>query len=302
MKVGISVTSAIADSDVREGPRQMIARAKAAAEAGLSALFVGDHHVVPNPYYQNVPMIARMLAEWDQRDLGALFLLPMWHPVLAAEQIATLACLAQGKFIMQCGLGHGEAQFKAMGTKQRTRASAFEQSLELMRALWQGETVSSDGHWQFEGAQVSPLPPENIEVWIGASADIAIERAARMGDAWLASPGMLLDESARQMEVYLAALAKHKRAVPNTIAIRRDVYVAESGQEALNVRQALGSKGYRGFDPDALVIGDADEVAEQFLRYGALGYTDIIVRNLHREYHRAIESTERLSRVVELVT
>jgi len=302
MKVGISVASALADSDVREGPRQMIARAKTAADAGLSSLFVGDHHVVASPYYQNVPMIARMMAEWDQRDVGALFLLPLWNPVLAAEQISTLACLAQGKFIMQCGLGHGEAQFKAMGTEQRLRVRSFEQSIEIMQALWSGENVSSEGHWQFEDAQISPPPPQKIEIWIGASADAAIDRAARMGDVWLASPGMLIDAAARQMDVYLAALSKNQKTVPDTIAIRRDVYVAESTTQANDVRATLKSRGYRGFDPDALVIGDVDSVAEQFLRYEALGYTDVIVRNLHREYHRAISSTERLSRVVEILS
>jgi alkanesulfonate monooxygenase SsuD/methylene tetrahydromethanopterin reductase-like flavin-dependent oxidoreductase (luciferase family) len=44
-----------------------------------------------------------------------LFLLPLWHPVLVAEQIGTLAAIAQGRFIMQCGLGWGEARFAAMG-------------------------------------------------------------------------------------------------------------------------------------------------------------------------------------------
>jgi alkanesulfonate monooxygenase SsuD/methylene tetrahydromethanopterin reductase-like flavin-dependent oxidoreductase (luciferase family) len=29
----------------------------------------------------------------------------LWHPVLVAEQIGTLAAIARGPFIMQCGLG-----------------------------------------------------------------------------------------------------------------------------------------------------------------------------------------------------
>jgi alkanesulfonate monooxygenase SsuD/methylene tetrahydromethanopterin reductase-like flavin-dependent oxidoreductase (luciferase family) len=302
MKVGISVTSALPDSDVREGPKQMLARAKAAAGAGLNSLFVGDHHVVKSPYYQNVPMIARMMAEWDQRDIGALFLLPMWHPVLAAEQIATLACLTQGKFIMQCGLGHGEAAFKAMGTEQKYRVRAFEQSIEVMRALWCGDKVSLDGHWKIEDAQISPQPPQDIEIWIGASADVAIERAARMGDVWLASPGIDIAAAKRQLEVYLSALSADQKAVPDTIAIRRDVYVAESPAEANEVRSMVESRGYRGFDSESLVIGDANEVAEQFLKFNAIGFTDVIVRNLHRDYDLAIASTERLATVTKLLS
>ena len=78
-------------------------------------MFVGDHHNVPVPYYQNVPMLGRLLAEWDERPAGALFLLPLWHPVLVAEQIGTLASIAQGRFIMQCALGGGDEQFDAFG-------------------------------------------------------------------------------------------------------------------------------------------------------------------------------------------
>ncbi len=302
MKVGISITSSFPDKDYREGPRQMLARASAAAGAGLSSMFVGDHHAVKSPYYQNVPMIARMMAEWDNGDIGALFLLPMWHPVLAAEQIATLACVTEGKFIMQCGLGHGEAAFKAMGTEQRYRVRAFEQSLEVMRALWAGEKVTLDGHWKLEDAQISPTPPRNVEVWIGASADVAIDRAARMGDVWLAGPGLVLAEAGRQMDVYLTALPTHQKPVPGTVAIRRDIYVAESASEADTLKAEIASRGYRGFDPQALIVGDAESVAEQFSQFGALGYTDIIVRNLHPDYDCAISSTERLARVINLLS
>ena len=301
MKVGISVTSALPGPDVREGPRQMLARTSAAAKAGLSSLFVGDHHATRSPYFQNVPMIARMMAEWDDRDVGALFLLPMWNPVLAAEQIATLACMTTGKFIMQCGLGHGEAAFKAMGTEQKYRVPAFEQSIEVMQALWRGEQVSLDGHWTFQNARISPLPPQNVEVWIGASADVAIDRAARIGDVWLAGPGLVAEPAKRQLDVYLTALSRHNKAVPRTIAIRRDVYVAESSAEAAKLKEKIETEGYRGFNPEALVIGDAESIAEQFSIYGDMGYTDIIVRNLHSEYDHAISSTERLATVVELL-
>src|SRR5439155_1628438 len=81
--------------------RWLCERARAARDAELDSLFVGDHHNVPVPYYQNVPMLGRLLIEWSERPVGALFLLPLWHPVLVAEQIGTLAAIADGRFIMQ---------------------------------------------------------------------------------------------------------------------------------------------------------------------------------------------------------
>ena len=105
MKISISISSSHMVDDPREGARNMIERAKAAGDAGLEAMFIGDHHVTPFPYYQNNPMLGRMLAEWSDKPFGALYLVPLWNPVLLAEQIGTLAAIGQGRFIMQCGLG-----------------------------------------------------------------------------------------------------------------------------------------------------------------------------------------------------
>ena len=108
MKIGVSLRSGYAPMDARDR-RAVDGRtsARGRGDAGLDSLFVGDHHNVPVPYYQNVPMLGRLLAEWDDRPAGALFLLPLWHPVLLAEQIGTLASIAAGPFIMQCAVGGG---------------------------------------------------------------------------------------------------------------------------------------------------------------------------------------------------
>src|SRR5262245_18423323 len=105
MRIGISVGSNYDVKDVRSGARFMAERARAAHAAGLYSLFVGDHHVTPRPYYQNSAILGRMLAEWGERMAGALYLLPLWNPVLVAEQTATLAAIAQGRFVLQCALG-----------------------------------------------------------------------------------------------------------------------------------------------------------------------------------------------------
>jgi alkanesulfonate monooxygenase SsuD/methylene tetrahydromethanopterin reductase-like flavin-dependent oxidoreductase (luciferase family) len=156
MRIGVSLRSSYANVEARQGARWMIERAAAARDAGLDSLFVGDHHNVPVPYYQNVPMLGRLLAEWDDRPAGALFLLPLWHPVLAAEQIGTLAAIAQGRFIIQCALGADEAQFAALGASLRTRPSRFEHALDVIRRLCAGETV--------DGVRIAPVPPEPLEV------------------------------------------------------------------------------------------------------------------------------------------
>lgn len=293
MRIGISIASSYNVTDYRAGARFMLERAKAASVAGLDSLFFGDHHVTPNPYYQNTPILARALADWHDAPAGALYLLPFRHPVLLAEEIATVSTMMGQRFIMQCAIGYGDREFAAFGINPKHRPSRFEECLEIMRRLWAGETVSHDGRWQVENARILPTPPEPIEVWIAASAPVAIDRAARLGDGWLAAPGLSVDDAQRSLDLYREACVKHNRPVGVT-AIRRDVYVGASAAEAQATGGAVVAGGYRGFPPDATVVGDVDQVTAAFQRYFAMGYTDIIIRNLVDDQAKALASIGRL--------
>ena len=300
MRIGISIASSYAVSDVRDGARWMIERAKAAADAGLDSLFYGDHHVTQSPYYQNSPILARALAEWHNAPAGALYLLPFRHPVLLAEEIATLATIMPNRFIMQCAIGYGDREFAAFGINPKHRPSRFEECLEIMRRLWAGETVSHQGRWQIQQARISPTPPEPVEVWIAASAKPAIERAARLGDGWLAAPGLSPAEAEESLAYYRECCARHGRKVGVT-AIRRDIYVGADAANAAAVGGAVVAAGYRGFPIDATIVGDVESVAAAFRGYAEMGYSDVIVRNLVTDQAQALASIARLAQVKELL-
>jgi alkanesulfonate monooxygenase SsuD/methylene tetrahydromethanopterin reductase-like flavin-dependent oxidoreductase (luciferase family) len=288
MRVGTSLRSGYVIDDARAGARWMVERARASHEAGLDSLFVGDHHAVPVPYYQNSPMLGRLLAEWGDRPVGALYLLPLWNPVLVAEQIGTLASLAQGRFIMQCAIGGDDGQFAAMGADIRRRVSAFERALDVVRRLCAGEGV--------DGARIAPVPPEPLEVWIGGHAPAAIDRAARLGDGWLAGPEATLDEARALVDAYRERCSAHGRN-PTAIAVRRDIHVGADDADAERVAGPVLARGYRGFDPSACVVGGPERVAEQLRALAAVGYTDVIVRHLADEQDEVLASIGRLSAV-----
>jgi alkanesulfonate monooxygenase SsuD/methylene tetrahydromethanopterin reductase-like flavin-dependent oxidoreductase (luciferase family) len=300
MRIGISVSSSYPGVEARQGARYMVERAAAASAAKLDSLFVGDHHVTPTPYYQNSAVLGRMLAAWGPKPAGALYLLPLWHPVLLAEQIATLASIAEGPFVMQCGLGGDPRQAAGMGTRLKDRVPMFEASLDILRRLWAGETVSATAPWAFEEARISPLPPEGVDVWIGAQAEAAVRRSARLGEGWLAAPSLTPAQAAESVNRYRQACAEFGRE-PKAVAIRRDIFIGASAEEAERVVAPYLEKGYRGFAPEALVYGGVEAVAEQFAAFEALGYTDIIVRNLSRDQSDALATIERLGAVKTLL-
>lgn len=300
MHIGISLSSSYSVTDPRLGAQWMIERAKAAAAAKLDSLFVGDHHVTPTPYYQNTPILARLLAEWQQAPAGALYLLPFRHPVLLAEEIATLATLTPHRFILQCGLGYGDREFAAFGINPKHRPSRFEECLAIMRRLWAGETVSHQGRWQIDKATISPTPPEPITVWIAAQAEPALQRAAQLGEGWIAAPSLTPAQAAHDLARYLAYCDQYQRP-PGARVIRRDIYVGDSAAEAAATGGRVIAAGYRGFAPEATIVGEVAAVAEAFAALARLGFTHILVRNLVPTQTDALASIARLAQVKTLV-
>ena len=300
MKIGISVTSSYAVEDPREGAGNMIDRARVSRDAGLDTLFVGDHHVTPFPYYQNNVILARMLAEWGDKPYGALYLLPLWHPVTLAEQIGTLASLGKGQFIMQCGLGD-ERQGNAMGIDMSKRVGMFVASINSMRAMWRGESVDEPKYWNLSRAKISPVPTDHVDIWVGSLVDKAIERTARMAEGWLASPSLSPVDSGKVLDRYKEHCAKYDR-VPTATAIRRDIYVGASSEDAKKVAAPYVQKGYRGIPQDALMIGSVAEVADKIKVLEEQGFTDIIVRNMSSNQQECMACIERLAAVKEELT
>src|SRR5438067_1110159 len=96
---------------------------------------------------------------------------------------------------------------------------------EHRRLATHGLPTDGRARLAIERARVAPMPPEPLEVWIGAAAPVAIDLAARLGDAFLIGPDATPAEVVQLVRVYREACSRHGRT-PSTIAVRRDVHVA----------------------------------------------------------------------------
>jgi alkanesulfonate monooxygenase SsuD/methylene tetrahydromethanopterin reductase-like flavin-dependent oxidoreductase (luciferase family) len=152
--------------------------------------------------------------------------------------------------------------------------------------------------YTIERARIAPVPPQPLEVWIGASAPPAIDRAARLGDAFLVGPEATPAQARELIELYREACARHGRT-PATIAIRRDVHVGENDADTERVAGPVLARGYRGFDPAAPVTGSPQRVIDAFGELEAMGYTDVIVRHLADDHTEVLKSFTRLKTVRE---
>lgn len=269
--IGVSLSSSIKT----DGPMRMIERARAAHDAGLASLSIGDHHDMKVPYAQNTPMLGRLLAEWPDRPVGCLFLVPLWKPLLMAEQIGTLAAIHHAgapdvPFIVQTGIGWGAEQFVNLGADMSKRGRDIDAALPVVKALLAGEAVT-DSYFGLQNARVGLRSDGPYEWWIGGTADVAIDRAARLGDCWYASPGQS-DESIK------AGVDRYRSAGGTRVALRRDAVLGGNGDVARAAARELIDRGYRGMAYERLLTGDATGVAERCGELAALGVDDVIVR------------------------
>jgi len=299
MRIGTSLTSAHGVEDHRDGARWLIERARVAAAADLDLLSLGDHHATgPMPYYQGVPMLGRLLAEWTCKPAGCLFLLPLWHPLIVAEQVGTLASIHDGQFVIQTGVGGGDAQFGAMGKSLRTRGGDIEESIRIIDALLKGESVSSE-RYRMRDAQIAPLPSQPIEWWLGGRAPAAMDRAARVSGILYTGPSPL-ETAAVDVEGFLAACDRVGRE-PVKMIMRQDVVIAATDAVAEALAAPVLERGYRGMPQSALAIGSPDTVAAHFDQFRQLGYSEISARQMAIPQSAALESIELLATVRDLM-
>ena len=134
-------------------------------------------------------------------------MLPLFHPVLLAEQVASLDVICEGRFTLKTAVGGQQDAHAAFGIPWKQRASRFEECLEIMRKLWTGDRVTHEGrYWQFSNVTINPKPVQNpLPVWIGASADAPVKRAARLADGWLIDPGTPLSVCEKRIDFYRQA-------------------------------------------------------------------------------------------------
>ncbi len=277
--------------DITRRFQETLAIARLADRLGFDSITKTAHYsAYPFQMLQLVPMLARLAAEAPRLRLNAgVLLLPLLSPLHVAEEFATLDVISGGKIILGVGLGYRDVEFKAFGVPRTQRARRFEANLVAVRRLWTEDKVSMKaGHFELDDASCLPKPLQRPHppIWVGANADRAVERAARLGDCWYIGPSVEIATVERQMELYRRALDAAGKPFPAELPMRREVFVAKTRAEAIRLcAPYLGAKykAYHswgqelpaddsGFDQDfesligdRFLIGSPDEVAEQIL-------------------------------------
>lgn len=238
MKLGLLLTS-VHDRSVPA--HQQIAEhhelISVAVDHGFDLVVAGQHFAAPAlRYLQPIPYLTSIAARFPSVGVATgILLLPLHHPLNIAEEVATMDAVTGGRAIMGVGIGYSQGEFDAFGIDRTTRAERFEESAEIIRALWAGQPLTHDGRfYQLDNVEVSTLPVQQPHppIWVGAQAEASVRRAARVGDAWYAAPFPTHRELIELYRAYLEERAAHGNRALSAIPVRREVYIADSPAEA----------------------------------------------------------------------
>jgi len=269
MKMGIYLNSQHpAEEDPGEHLRAIVAQVQSAERLGFDSIWAGEHHLTDGfHFFPQLTLLAHLAAFSGDMALGTnLVLLPLHRPVDIAEQVALIDQLCGGRFILTVGQGYRQEEFDAMGVPMAERLVRFIDGVEIIRRLWNEDHVDHVTPWySLAGAAVRPGPvhPSGPPIWIGATADRAIRRAGRLGDAFMATPSVTTGEVRRQFEIFAEGRAD-AGLPPATDAGRLiEVFCHEDGAEArrrvaphlLTKYEAYASWGLHNSGVDA---GDED--------------------------------------------
>jgi alkanesulfonate monooxygenase SsuD/methylene tetrahydromethanopterin reductase-like flavin-dependent oxidoreductase (luciferase family) len=184
--VGVSIRPA-AEPDADPG-----AEARHAEALGFDLVTLMDHLPGSRPTFETWTELTWMAAATERIRVGTNVLgMPYRHPAVTAKMAETLHRLSGGRLVLGIGGGGSNEEFRAFGLparKPKDKVDAFEEGLDIIRRLWAGEVVTiHGGHYQVEGAQISPTPEQPVPLWFGSYGRRSLQLAGRLGDGWIPS-------------------------------------------------------------------------------------------------------------------
>jgi alkanesulfonate monooxygenase SsuD/methylene tetrahydromethanopterin reductase-like flavin-dependent oxidoreductase (luciferase family) len=297
-----------------DGVDDVLAQAAAAEAAGFHAVYLGHHFLARSAFVQPVPLAGYLAGATSRVRIGfGVLLAPLLNPVALAEDLASLDVLCRGRLTVGIGAGYRRRETAAFGVEWGDRLRRLREYVPILRALWNGETIDIVGSWgEVPGASLAlrPVQPGGPPLWIGAFAEPAIRRAARLDAPWLIGPKGNDAELAQLLGIYRGELVDHGFTVDRAYPMSREAFVADSYAAAVKgVRPHLQRQyaGYKSWDDaqsldidrylaEDCLVGSADVIVDKLRRWETeLGITEVSLRHQFVGAGQA-EAMEQLAR------
>jgi G6PDH family F420-dependent oxidoreductase len=172
-------------------PRDLVANARKAEEAGFTFALVSDHYHPWIDKQGHSPFVWSVLGGIASTTVrlrvgtGVTCPLIRIHPAVVAQAAATVASMMPDRFFLGVGTGENlnEHVTGAQWPPIDLRLSMLEEAIAIFRELWTGEDVTFRGeYYTVDHARVYSTPERPPPVYMAASGEKATTIAARVGD------------------------------------------------------------------------------------------------------------------------
>ena len=253
---------------------------------GFDSLWVGDHVAFPVPMLDSLSQLALASAYAQTVTLGTcVYLLPLRHPTVVAKQVATIDRMAAGRLILGVGVG-GEFpnEYAACGVPIGERGARLSEGIEVLKALWTGESITRESRfYPLQDVQMLPKPEQQggPPVWCGGRSEAALKRAGRLADGYIsyAINAEQYRKSKQTIETAAVGVARDPKSI--TFAHMLFTRLGSSFEEAHSVATAHLSQRYAmDFGPAAkryAALGLPSDVAESITQFRDEGVTHLVL-------------------------
>lgn len=269
---------------------ELVSQTQLARDGGFDMVSIGEHHVTDSDHYLlNDAALGHVAEHVGGMNLtSTLVLLPYHNPVRVAELGATLDVLTEGQFRLGVGLGYRQKEYDAFDVDRSDAPGRLVEGVEIIKRLWTQESVDFDGeHFQLKDVSIRPQPIQDPQppIWVGASNESSVRRAARIADSFLGAH-VPFDLAARQIADFRDERAKTDLG-SGEVGLIRETFVGETTDAAERaVRDPLVEKyeSYSDWGQDDVIEDDTFGSRWEKLKHERflVGSSDDVIDGLQR--------------------
>ena len=238
----------------------------------------GDARSLPAPL---LVLAAAAVATTRIQLATTSYLLPIRDPVLAAEEIAVIDQLCDGRLLLGLGRGIQNNLFDVMGVERRDKRTLFARNYERLLQALCGEALDESGSALGPRPLQQPHPP----TWVAAMGPLALRQVGGLGLPYLASPLESLSVLEANYRLHREAAEAAGMGSISTVPVMRTVALARNAADEQRLRDALARTvpaqmaDKAGAVDDWAIVGEPQRVAEKMAEYvERLGMTHLVAR------------------------
>ena len=209
-----------------------------ADELGYDSIWIAEHHFSNYGYCPNPLALAIKAAQVTKRvRLGtAVLVLPLWHPIRLAEEIALADILTEGRLEVGVARGYQKYEFDRLGVDIEDNRQLSDETLDVLLKALTTAGFSHDGqYFQIPETTTYPRPWQQPHppIWLAAATRETFQNAVRRGFNCFTS------SSTRPLEVVRGAWqyfqeARQEFGVTGEVefAVQQHIQVAPTDREA----------------------------------------------------------------------